>query len=241
MRGVVLAGGSGTRLDPLTRVTNKHLLPVYDRPMIHFAIEALVRSGIERILVVTGGAHADDFEPLLGGGSSIGACLEYVRQDRPAGIADALGLARTFAGGEGVCLYLGDNLFERSLRPAAQRFAAQTSGARVLLAEVDRPKAYGIATVSDGKIVSIDEKPERPSGRLAVTGCYFYEAGVFDLIPSLAPSRRGELEISDLNNAYAARGQLEHDVIDGYWIDCGESFGAYLNAQKLVATRGANQ
>jgi glucose-1-phosphate thymidylyltransferase len=241
MKGVVLAGGSGSRLDPLTRVTNKHLLPVYDRPMIYFAVEALVRSGIDRVLVVTGGPHAGEFEPLLGDGSSVGACIEYVRQERPAGIADALGLARSFAGGESVCLYLGDNVFERSLRASAERFRAQGIGARVLLAEVDRPEAYGVATVRDGRIVRIDEKPAKPEGRLAVTGCYFYDGGVFDLIPTLKPSGRGELEISDINSAYLERGQLQYEVVGGYWVDCGESFNAYLHSQNLVAKHGANR
>jgi glucose-1-phosphate thymidylyltransferase len=241
LKAIVLAGGSGTRLDPLTKVTNKHLLPVYDRPMIFHAIEALVRAGLKEIVIVTGGPHAADFAPLLGDGSAFGAQLGYVDQPRPAGIADALGRARPLAGDGPVCLYLGDNLFERKLAASLERFEAQTGGARILLAEVDRPEAYGIASVRDGKVTRIQEKPTAPDGRLAVTGCYFYDATVFDLIPTLVPSGRGELEITDVNNAYVERGSLEYDCVEGYWIDCGESFDTYLRAQNLVAERGVNR
>ena len=241
MKGIILAGGTGSRLDPLTRVTNKHLLPVYDRPMIQFSVELLALAGIDRILVVTGGKDADRFAPVLGDGAAYGVCLDYARQDRASGIADALGLARIFAGDDDVCLLLGDNIFERSIRRSADRFRAQGGGARVLLTEVDRPESYGIATLSGDSVVRIDEKPRSPATRYAVTGCYFYDRNVFDIVDQLSPSARGEYEITDVNNAYVARGSLRFDLVDGYWVDCGESFDAYLRAQNLVATRGANR
>lgn len=236
---MILAGGSGSRLSPLTQVTNKHLLPVYDRPMIFHAVDALVRAGIRQIVIVTGGAHGADFAPLLGDGSAFGADLQFVDQPRPAGIADALNRARPLVSGA-VCLYLGDNLFERRLGKSLERFRAQPRGARVLLAAVEHPEAYGIALVREGRVADIVEKPSAPQSRMAVTGCYFYDPTVFDLIPTLVASGRGELEITDVNNAYLQRGELEYDVVDGYWVDCGESFGAYLRAQNLVAERGVN-
>ena len=242
MRGVILAGGSGSRLYPLTRITNKHLLPVYDRPMVYFAVEALVGAGIDRILVVTGGNHAGEFLPLLGNGSAFGLKhLDYTYQERAAGIADALGLARHFADGDNVCLMLADNVFEWSLAPAVSRFLAQGGGARVLLAEVEHPERYGVPTIEDGTIQRIDEKPHTPASRYAVTGCYLYDPKVFPIVDGLVPSQRGELEITDVNNAYVARGELRHDVLDGFWADCGESFDSYLRATKLVAECGANK
>ena len=241
VKGVVLAGGIGSRLDPLTRVTNKHLLPVSDRPMIQFSIELLASAGIDRILVVTGGKDAERFPSILGDGTGLGTCIEYIRQDHPAGIADALRLAETFVAEDSVCLVLGDNIFERSIRESADRFRAQRQGARVLLAEVDRPESYGVATLDGDRVVRIDEKPISPASRHAVTGCYFYDRTVFEIARNLTPSERGEYEITDVNNAYIAQGILCFDFVEGYWIDCGESLDAYLRAQNLVATRGANR
>jgi glucose-1-phosphate thymidylyltransferase len=241
MKGIILAGGTGSRLDPLTRVTNKHLLPVYDQPMIRFPIALLAAAGIDRILVVTGGKDADRFAPLLGDGTDLGVCLEYVEQPRPAGIADALGLARAFADGDAVCLVLGDNIFEHSIRRSVDAFRAQGGGARVILAEVDRPESYGVPVLEGDRVVRIDEKPKIAASHYAVTGCYLYDSAVFDIVMRLVPSGRGELEITDVNNAYIAKGALRYDYVDGYWVDCGESFDAYLRAQNLVATKGANR
>lgn len=242
MKGVILAGGTGSRLQPLTLVTNKHLLPVYDRPMIHFAIEQLVGAGLDRIMVVTGGNDAGDFLRLLGDGSRFGLKhLDYAYQDRPAGIAEALGLAEHFAGGEPVAVLLGDNIFERSVRPIVEAFRAEPKGARIALAEVDDPRAYGVAELRNDRITRIVEKPTVAPSRYAVTGLYLYEATVFDVVRSLVPSGRGELEITDVNNDYIARSELRHDVIDGYWADCGESFEALRRACNLVAERGANR
>lgn len=242
MRGIILAGGTGSRLDPLTKVTNKHLLPVYDRPMIFFAIEALVKAGIDRILIVTGGNHAGAFLPLLGNGARFGLKhIDYTHQERAAGIADALGLARHFAAGDSVCVMLADNVFERSIAPSVQRFAEQGGGARLLLAKVEEPQHYGVPVLERERLIRIEEKPARPASPYAVTGCYLYDAGVFEIVPTLHPSGRGELEITDVNNAYIERGSLRYDVVDGYWADCGESFPSYLRAINLVAEHGANR
>jgi len=242
LRGVILAGGSGSRLYPLTRITNKHLLPVYDRPMVYFAVEALVGAGIDRILVVTGGNHAGEFLPLLGNGSAFGLRhLDYTFQEHASGIADALGLARHFADGDSVCLMLADNVFEWSLRPSVLRFLAQGGGARLLLSQVDHPQHYGVPALQDGRIVRIDEKPAQPPSQYAVTGCYFYDSNVFSIVETLVPSHRGELEITDVNNGYIARGGLQHEILEGYWADCGESFDSYTRATNLVAKRGANK
>jgi len=237
-----LAGGHGTRLYPLTRITNKHLLPVYDRPMVYFAIEALVGAGIDRILIVTGGNHAGEFLPLLGNGSAFGLKhLDYTFQERPTGIADALGLAEHFAEGDAVCVMLADNIYEYSIARSVQRFGTQTKGARLLVAEVEEPQHYGVPVFDGGRIVKIEEKPEKPASRSAVTGCYLYDADVFSIVGGLTPSQRGELEITDVNNAYLRRGALEFDRLEGFWADCGESFGSYLRAANLVAERGANK
>ncbi|MBI4346366.1 MAG: NTP transferase domain-containing protein [Elusimicrobia bacterium] len=242
MRGIVLAGGSGSRLYPLTRITNKHLLPVYDRPMVYFAIEALVSAGIDRILVVTGGNHAGEFLPLLGNGSQFGLKhLDYTFQERPGGIAEALGLAEHFAGSQPVCVMLADNIYETSIASAVRRFGTQGDGARVLLARVSEPQHYGVPVMEGDRIVRIDEKPASPASAYAVTGCYMYDNGVFEIVRTLVPSGRGELEITDVNNAYVRRGKLCHEVIDGFWADCGESFGSYLRAANLVASNGANR
>jgi glucose-1-phosphate thymidylyltransferase len=242
MKGIILAGGSGSRLYPLTRITNKHLLPVWNQPMIYYSIQLLVGAGIDRILIVSGGNHAGEFLPLLGNGSAFGLKhLDYTYQERPAGIADALGLARHFAEGDSVCVLLADNIFEYSIRGTVERFARQARGARVLLKEVEHPEQYGVAIVVGSRITRIVEKPKEPTSRYAVTGCYLYDAGVFDIVGTLTPSGRGELEITDVNNSYLARGELEHEILDGYWGDCGESFESYLRVQTLVATHGANK
>lgn len=242
MKGIVLAGGSGSRLYPLTRITNKHLLPVYNQPMVYFPIQMLVTAGIDRILLVTGGNHAGEFLPLLGNGSAFSLRhLDYTYQERPAGIADALSLAEHFAAGDDVCVVLGDNVFEWSIAPAVRRFADQGGGARVFLAPVEHPERYGVPVLNGTRIAQIEEKPVSPQSPYAVTGCYLYEAAIFDIVRTLEPSKRGELEITDVNNAYISRGQLQYEIVDGYWADCGDSFESYLTAGNLVAQHGANK
>ena len=241
MKGVILAGGTGSRLDPLTRVTNKHLLPVYDRPMIHFAIEQLVSAGVVDLVIVTSAEHADAFARVLGDGRSLGARrLEIAAQERPGGIAEALGLAAPFAAGGPVAVLLGDNIFERSIAPIVARFAADPRGAVVVLAPVADPSHYGIAVMDGDRITRIVEKPRVPSGDLAVTGLYLFDERVFDIVRTLRPSGRGELEITDLNNRYLEAGELRHERVSGYWIDCGESIPMLFQAAQLVAAHGAN-
>jgi glucose-1-phosphate thymidylyltransferase len=242
MRGIILAGGTGQRLDPLTRITNKHLLPVFDRPMIYYAIEQMVGAGLDRIMIVTGGNHAGEFLRLLGNGSAFGLRhLDYAYQDKAGGIAEALGLAEFFSAGEPVAVLLGDNIFEYSIAGAVKRFAADPRGARLVLTEVENPSAYGVAEMNDGKLVRILEKPTTPPSKMVVTGLYFYDAKVFDMVKTLQPSRRGELEITDVNNRYLELGELRHELAPGYWADCGESFEMLLRANELVAKRGANK
>lgn len=242
VRGVILAGGSGSRLYPLTRITNKHLLPVYDKPMIYYAVGALVSAGIDRILLVCGGNDAGDFLPLLGNGEHFGLRhIDYTYQEHAGGIAQALSLAKHWAGDGSVCVMLGDNLFEYSIRGAVERFSAQGGGGRVLLAEVEDASGYGVPVMENGHIVRIDEKPAEPKSNLAVTGCYLYDRRVFDFAERLRPSARGELEITDVNNAYIAAGALAHELVQGYWADCGESFESYRRATNLVAERGVNK
>jgi glucose-1-phosphate thymidylyltransferase len=242
MRGIILAGGTGQRLDPLTRITNKHLLPVYDRPMIYYAIEQMAGAGLDKIMIVTGGNHAGEFLRLLGNGSKFGLRhLDYAYQDKPGGIAEALGLADYFAGGEPVVVLLGDNIFEYSIGGAVKRFAADPKGARIVLAKVDNPAAYGVAELRDGALVRLVEKPANPPSSLAVTGIYCYDARVFAIVNSLKPSGRGELEITDVNNRYLQLGELRHEELTGYWADCGESVDMLRRASNLVAERGANK
>jgi glucose-1-phosphate thymidylyltransferase len=224
VKGVVLAGGTGSRLDPLTRITNKHLLPVYDRPLVLYAIEALREAGVADLMLVTGGEHVDDFRRLLGDG------LEYGDQERAGGIAEALGLARDFIGDERVAVMLADNVFRGSVAETIRNFERQTEGARVVLAhirETEHLRHLGVPRIEHGRIVEIVEKPEDPPGRLAVTGFYCYGPDVFDVITALERSDRGELEITDVNNHYVRAGTLEYDVFDGYWGDAGESIDAY--------------
>ena len=244
MKGVVLAGGTGSRLDPLTRITNKHLLPIYDRPMVTYAIEALVSGGVTEILVVTGGTHAGEFFRLLGDGHGHGiGLLQYAYQEREAGIADALGLAERFAGDDRVLVMLADNIFERSIKPAIENFERQERGARIVLSKVDEPehlRHLGVAELDGDKVVRILEKPEQPPSEYAVTGIYFYDETVWDVLPTLVPSGRGELEITDVNNWYVGQGTMEYDVLEGFWGDAGESIDAYYVVNDFVRSGGAN-
>ena len=238
MKGVVLAGGTGSRLDPLTRITNKHLLPIYDRPMVTYAVESLVEAGLAELMLVTGGTHAGEFFRLLGNGHEHGVeRLFYAYQDEAGGIAQALGLAERFVDGDKCCVMLADNLFERSLRPIVERFAAQERGARVVLAELDDAEHLGhlgVAELDGDRVARIVEKPSDPPSRSAVTGVYFYDAQVWDVLPTLAPSGRGELEITDVNNWYVDRGEMEADVIGGFWGDAGESIDAYYEVNDFI-------
>ncbi len=234
MKGVVLAGGLGSRLWPLTRITNKHLLPVYDRPMIHYPLGALVAAGVRQVLVVTGGPHAADVIRLLGDGRALGLeDLSYAHQESEGGVADALARARGFAAGGRLAVVLADNLFEDDLAPHLDAFRRQPSGARLLFKRVRHPERFGVPVFEGGRLVRIEEKPARPASPYAVTGAYMYDAGVFDIIAGLAPSARGELEITDVNNAYIRRGDLEHDVLRGFWTDAG-TFDSLYRANKLV-------
>lgn len=242
MKGVILVGGSGSRLDPLTRVTNKHLLPIYDKPMVFYPIQALVNVGITDIMIVTGGNNAGDFLRLLGNGSDFGLKrLHYTYQDRPAGIAHALGLARDFAEGDSLLLMLGDNIIERNLLAARRNFEEQAQGGRVILTQVENPSSYGVVEIANERITAITEKPDAPKSNLVQTGIYFYDERVFDIVADLKPSGRGELEITDVNNYYLQEGSLEYDILEGFWADCGESFESYLDSQNLVARHGANK
>jgi glucose-1-phosphate thymidylyltransferase len=245
VKGVLLAGGTGSRLFPLTRITNKHLLPIGDRPMISYGIEALVKAGVTELMVVTGGTHAGEFLRLLSNGREFGLdLLVYGYQDRAGGIAEALGLAQHFAGGEPVCVMLADNIFERSIAASVERFSEQASGARVLLAEVDDPRHLQHLGVPEldgqGRVVRIIEKPSDPPSNYCVTGVYFYDATVFDVIPTLEPSGRGELEITDVNNHFIDAGMMQYDVIAGFWGDAGESIEAYYEVNDFVRANGAN-
>ncbi len=245
MKGVILAGGSGTRLHPLTRITNKHLLPIYDRPMISYAIEALVQAGITDIMLVTGGTHAGEFLRLLGNGHEYGIeRLAYAYQDRPGGIAEALGLAERFAAGEGILVMLADNIVEHGFAGTVRRFESQGSGARILLSEEKDPthlRHLGVpAFAADGRIERIVEKPDEPPSAFAVTGIYCYAPDVFEVIGTLEPSGRGELEITDVNNWYVERGAMEFDVLEGFWGDAGESIDAYYTVNDFVRSHGAN-
>lgn len=242
MKGVILAGGLGTRLRPLTKITNKHLLPVFDRPMIYYPVQAMINAGIEDILIVCGGNHAGEFLRLLGNGKEFGLKhLNYTYQEGEGGIADALALAQYFVGKEKVAVMLGDNIIEKNFRHAKEDFEAQEKGAKILLKEVVDPKPYGVAEVSEGKVLNIEEKPAQPRSNLAVIGIYFYDNDVFNIVKGLKPSGRGELEITDVNNAYIQRGQMSYSVLDGWWGDAGESFESLLEVSNLVHRTGANR
>ncbi len=239
MKGIVLAGGLGTRLLPMTRVTNKHLLPVYDRPMIHYPLQTLVGAGITEILLVTGGNSAGDFLRLLGNGREFGLKhLNYTYQEGEGGIAAALALAEDFADGEPVCVVLGDNLLQKSIAPAVERYARRGRGGLVLLKEVPDPERFGVPVIENGRIVAIEEKPKVPRSRYAVIGVYMYDARVFEIIRTLKPSRRGELEITDVNNQYLAWGELDFDYVDGWWTDAGAVESLYRAATLVARERG---
>ncbi len=235
MKGVVLAGGTGSRLYPLTKITNKHLLPVYDKPMIYFPIRTLVDAGIKDILVVTGGRNAGDFLRLLANGKEFGLThLDFTYQEGEGGIADALALAEHFADGSKLCVILGDNIIEGSIRAAAGEFRRQERGAKILLKEVPDAERFGVAEIRDGRIAGIEEKPLHPKSSHAVIGIYMYDGTVFDKVRTLVPSRRGELEITDVNNAYIEEGTMTFDRLDGWWTDAG-TFDSLLRASNLVA------
>ena len=235
MKGIVLAGGTGSRMYPLTKITNKHLLPIYDKPMIYYPIQTLVDAGIKDILLVTGGRNSGDFLRLLANGKEFGLKhLNYTYQEGEGGIADALGLAEHFANGEKICVILGDNIVEKSIRHAAECFEKQEVGAKILLKEVSDAERFGVAEFQDGRIVGIQEKPKNPKSNYAVTGLYMYDATVFEKVRKLVPSGRGELEITDVNNAYIKEGTMTHAYLDGWWTDAG-TFESLLRATNLVA------
>lgn len=241
MKGIVLAGGTGSRLNPLTRVTNKHLLPVYEKPMVYYPIQTLVNAGIEEILLVTGGKNAGDFLRLLGNGRDFGLKhLNYTYQEGEGGIAEALGLAEYFAAGEPICVILGDNIIENNVCGAVDNFKSQPSGAKILLKEVTDPQRFGVVEIKGDRVVGIEEKPRSPKSNYAVIGIYLYDASVFQKIRRLKPSGRGELEITDVNNFYIDEGTLTYEVLDGWWTDAG-TFESLLRANNLVAETGANK
>jgi glucose-1-phosphate thymidylyltransferase len=235
MKGVVLAGGTGSRLFPLTKITNKHLLPVYDKPMIYYPIKTLVDAGIKDILVVTGGRNAGEFLRLLANGKEFGLKhLDFTYQEGEGGIAEALDLAEHFADGQKICVILGDNIIERTIAEAVQSFRDQTAGARILLKEVPDAERFGVAELAGDRITGIEEKPKHPKSSYAVTGIYMYDASVFDKIHTLVPSGRGELEITDVNNAYIREGTMTFSFLDGWWTDAG-TFESLLRASNLVS------
>ena len=240
MKGVILAGGLGTRLLPLTKTTNKHLLPIYDKPMIYYPIETLINAGIRDILIVTGGNHAGEFLKLLGNGKEFGLKhVNYTYQEGEGGIAEALGLARHFCGDEKVAVILGDNIIERNIVQAVKEFERQPAGGKILLKEVPDPERFGVAELDGDKVVRIVEKPGEFISNYAVVGIYMYDSRVFEIIDSLKPSDRGELEITDVNNYYLNHDELTYGILDGWWTDAG-TFDSLLRANKLVAETGAN-
>lgn len=240
MKGVILAGGLGSRLAPLTRITNKHLLPVYDKPMIYYPIQTLINAGIEDIMIVTGGNSAGDFLRLLGNGKDFGLKhLNYTYQEGEGGIADALSLVEHFADDEPICVVLGDNIIEKNIKQAADDYRAQGKGAKILLKEVHDPQRFGVPELEGERVLRIEEKPKQPRSNYAVIGIYFYDHTVFDVIKTLVPSDRGELEITDVNNHYIDRGEMTWGELDGWWTDAG-TFESLLHATNLVAGSGAN-
>jgi len=241
MKGIILAGGLGSRLHPLTKVTNKHLLPVHNKPMIFYPIETLIHAGIHDILIVTGGNNAGDFLRLLGNGRDFGLeHINYTYQEGEGGIAEALGLAEYFASGDRICVVLGDNIIEKNIIAAVESYRKQERGAKILLKEVPDPQRFGVPVLDGEKVVKIEEKPKNPKSNYAVTGIYMYDSLVFDIIKTLEPSDRGEFEITDVNNAYIERGELTWDLLEGWWTDAG-TFESLLRATNLVAETGANK
>jgi len=233
LKGVILAGGTGSRLESLTKVTNKHLLPVGRKPMIYYAVEKFVSAGIDEILIVTGVEHMGDVVNLLGSGKDFGCRFTYKVQDEAGGIAQALGLAKDFSNCNPIVVILGDNIFKAGLREYVDKFKSQKSGARLLLIQHDNPQRFGVAEVCDGRVVGIEEKPQKPKSNYVVTGIYFYDTNVFDIIATLKPSGRGELEITDVNNAYIMKNQLCYDILDGWWTDAG-TFESLYKANAMV-------
>jgi len=241
IKGIILAGGLGTRLRPLTRITNKHLLPVYDKPMIFYPIQTLVDAGIHDILIVTGGNNAGDFLRLIGNGKDFGLDrINYAYQEGEGGIAQALGLAEPFARGHRIVVILGDNLVEKGIVPGVRKFQQLDKGALVYLKKLADPRPYGVPVFKKGQIIDIEEKPKKPKSEYAVIGIYMYDENVFDMIRTLKPSKRNELEVTDLNNAYIKKGQLHHEVLPGWWADAGESFEALLETNQMVARTRKN-
>jgi len=237
MKGIILAGGTGSRLYPLTKVTNKHLLPVYDKPMIYYPLQTLINAGIEDIMIVSGRGHAGHFLELLGSGAEFGVHLTYEIQEKAGGIAEALGLAEDFADEGPVTVILGDNIFQDNVRTAVESF---NSGARIFLKEVPDANRFGVAEVRGSRIISIEEKPASPKSNLAVTGLYIYDFRVFDIIHTLKPSGRGELEITDVNNEYIRMGEIDFSVLQGYWSDAG-TFESLFRASELVRNMKLNR
>lgn len=241
MKGIVLAGGLGTRMFPLTKVTNKHLLPIYDKPMIYYPISILVNAGIDEILIVTGGNSAGDFLRLLGNGREFGLKhLNYAYQEGEGGIAAALSLAEYFADQDKIVVVLGDNIIEKNIHKAVEAFRQQTEGAKILLKEVTDPQRFGVPAFEGDRIIRIDEKPSAPASNYAVIGIYMYDSKVFDFIRTLKPSERGELEITDVNNYYLRQQKLTWDLLDGWWTDAG-TFDSLLAAGNMVQQTGANK
>lgn len=241
MKGIVLAGGLGSRLRPLTAITNKHLLPVYDQPMIYYPIQTLVNAGITDIMIVTGGNSAGDFLKLLGNGKAFGLKhLNYTYQEGEGGIAEALALVEHFAAGEPVCVVLGDNIIEGNIAAAVDSYRKQDGGAKIILKDVPDPERFGVPELNGEHVLQIEEKPNAPKSKYAVIGIYMYDGDVYDIIRTLVPSRRGELEITDVNNAYIARNQMTWQELEGWWTDAG-TFESLLRASKLVAETGANK
>jgi len=239
MKGVILAGGLGSRLRPLTKVTNKHLLPIYDKPMIYYPIETLVTAGIRDIMIVTGGNSAGDFLRLLGNGSDFGLKdIYYTYQEGEGGIADALKLCEHFAENERIAVILGDNILQDDISPYVRAFEAQASGARILLKHVEDPERFGVPELDGERIVRIEEKPAEPKSDYAVTGIYMYDSRVFDFCRDLKPSSRGELEITDVNNAYIDAGDMYYDVLEGWWTDAGQFESLYRATQLVAGERG---
>ena len=234
MKGVILAGGTGSRLFPLTKVTNKHLLPIYNKPMIYYPLYSMKKAGITSVMIVSGRGHAGDFLELLGSGSDLGMKISYEVQEEAGGIAQALSLTQDFVGGDKVCVILGDNIFEDDISEAVNDFESQGDGAYIFLKEVENPESYGVAAISDNKVTEIIEKPTNPPSNYAVVGCYMYDARVFDIVKTLKPSNRNELEITDVNNHYLNEGTLKHDLLKGFWGDGGESFDSMMEAANLV-------
>ena len=241
MKGIILAGGLGTRLYPLSKITNKHLLPVYDKPMIYYPLQTLINAGIEDIMIVTGGNNAGDFLRLLGNGKEFGLKdISYTYQEGEGGIAEALGLCEHFADEESVIVMLGDNIIEGNIKKAAADFEKQKKGAKILLKEVQDPERFGVPQLRGNKVIHIDEKPKKPKSKYAVIGIYMYDAAVFDIIKTLKPSARGELEITDVNNHYIGDGSMTYEILDGWWTDAG-TFESLLRASTLVAEGSANK